>query len=239
MKKGTILVFKGVTYLEQHGEPLHVRRITHDQDFQVEERLPEDPELVWKLNPLFFVSHAEVWIAAWEPLQAKHGEKFMREFWNIYADESASKDRAKVMKRLDPLKDTEHVEFWARSLDARKERGQQDELADYWHDSLADWLRNCIISKNPAALRSLAKSLDEQKNADKRGLPNEKWKKRPFDKMELKQKLLHCFCQLLQEHRAIPTDADLRRAAGIKPQQSDTNNVSKALEDLGLGNLPE
>ena len=113
MKKGTILVFKGDTYLEQRGEPLHVRRMTHDQDFQVEERLPEDPELVWTLNPRFFVSHAEVWIAAWRPLQEKHGEKFMRKFWNIYASESTSKDRMQAMKRLDPLKDTDKVEFWA------------------------------------------------------------------------------------------------------------------------------
>ena len=162
MKKGTILVFKGDTYLEQHGEPLNLRRITHDQDFQVEERLLEDPELVWTLDPLFFVSHAEVWNAAWESLQEKHGAEFMRKFWNIYAGESASKERTRLMKALDPMKDTDNVEYWARSLNARKERGQQDELADYWDNSLADWLRDCIISKNPAPLRALANSLGKQ-----------------------------------------------------------------------------
>ena len=235
MKKGTILVFKGDTYLEQHGEPLNLRRITHDQDFQVEERLLEDPELVWTLDPLFFVSHAEVWNAAWESLQEKHGAEFMRKFWNIYAGESASKERTRLMKALDPMKDTDNVEYWARSLNARKERGQQDELADHWDNSLADWLRNCIINKDGAALRTLAKSLDAQKHAD----IGKKWITPHIDDMELKQRLLHCFCQLLQKHRAIPTNAELRHAAGVKPQQSSTNNVSKSLRELGLGTLPE
>ena len=243
MKKETILVFKGDTYLEQHGKPLRVRRITHDQDFQVEERLPEDPELVWKLNPLFFVSYAEVWLAAWAPLQAKHGEKFMREFWSIYARESTSKNRAMVMKKLDPLRGTENVEFWARSLDGRKQRGQQDALADYWNDSLADWLRDCIISKNPAPLRALADSLGKQKNADKRGVPNEKWIATHLDDMEQKQRLLHCFCRLLQEKRAIPTRLELEAEAGIIRQvragkASDTS-LAGHLRKLGLDYLPE
>jgi len=243
MKKGEILVFKGDTYLEQHGEPLHMRRISykHNQDFQVEEMLLKDPKLVWTLNPIFFVSHSEVWIAAWRTLQEKHGEKFMRTFWSIYAGEKTSKDRMQAMKRLDPLKHTDNVEYWARSLNARKERGQQDGLADYWDTSLADWLRNCIIEKNAAALRRLAKSLDEQKKHkdNMREYRANKYGKPDIDDMELKQRLLHCFCQLLQKHRAIPTDKELRDAAGVKPQQSSTNNVSKSLNELGLGTLPE
>ncbi len=226
-------MLEGKTYMENCEEFKTVFAQNKELQWLSPKKL--EVESVWELSissAIGFATTPFLWGAASQTLEAKHGTDFMQRFWNCYAAESAYNQRCKTIeKSLVPkpsLKAARQIKTLAEHVISVEKNDPSDAQltgARVAKEELLEWLLGCIEKKNPAPLRNLIDSFKEDDCGS--------------ESRTLKARLLYCFCELLQKNKAIPTRAELRQAAGIKPQQSDTNNVSKLIKDLGLNTLLE
>jgi len=238
--------------MEESGEPLELILLVNKGKgiICIEDELVKTPEIVWaEIFPYTsFIKHSEAWGAAWQTLETKHGEKFMQKFWSNYASENAYKDRSRLIDShyphtsIDNIRQTadllispsEHLQLSLSEDTNTYRRMTSDKDIQDLKNELAEWLLDCIEKPDAAALRRLADSLKE----------NNHWQVKPLpDDMQLKPRLLHSFCQLLQKNRAIPTRIEVEDAAGIIRQvesgKASSKNVATALKSLGLDVLPD
>jgi len=248
-------MLRGDTYMEENREPLNLYIEKKEIGIIfIEDVLAKTPKRVWvsEIVPyIVFIKFSEAWGAAWQTLETKHGAQFMQKFWNNYASENAYKDRSRIIDSRFPQTSKDYVRKVAdiliypseheyleiekiKDLSKKYRQMTSDKDIQYLKNELAEWLLDCIEKPDPAALRNLANSLNE----------NNHWQAKPLtDDTRLKPRLLHSFCKLLQENRAIPTRVELEDAAGIIRQvesgKASSKNVASALKSLGLDVLPK
>lgn len=225
-------MLEGKTYMENCEEFKTVFAQNKELQWLSPKKL--EVESVWDISTsssIGFATMPFLWAAALPTLEAKHGRDYMKRFWRSYAAESGYRQRCNTIEKVvvpkQSLKEAHRIQALAEHVISAEKNDPSDAKltgVTVIKEELLNWLLNCIEQKNTASLRNLMDSFKES-DCSKQN-------------QTLKARLLYSFCELLLQNEAIPSNSELRKAAGIKPQQSDTNNVSKALKDLGLNALP-